>query len=441
MPTRRTFIRNTTATLAGIGITGRLAAAGVAPSHVMGANDRITLALIGARNMGWADLTDLLKQPNVVCRTLCDVDNAVLAERASDLAGMGFGQPLLETDYRRVIDDKEIDAIVVGTPDHWHCLPTVEACQAGKDVYVEKPLANSIGEINVMLDAARKYGRLVQVGQQQRSGSHWKSAIEFVRSGKLGTIRQVKFWANFNYGAGNLPVPDGEPPEGVDYDRWLGPAPKRPFNRNRFHGSWRMFRDYGGGLMTDWGVHLIDMGLWAMEVKGAPVSVVSMGGNFASQDRATEMPDTLSVLYEMEGYNMIWEHNGGIQSGPYDQIYGVKFIGSNGTLVADRDKWRLFPEAEGEGWRMDPLEEQPADHQSHLNHCENFIRAIRYGDPLHAGIGVGHLAALYAHLGNLSYWANERIIYDDRKRNIINSPGASALITPPYRKPWMFPQV
>ncbi len=441
MPTRRTFIRNTSATLAGIGITGRLVAAGMAPSRVLGANDRITLALIGARNMGWADMTDLLKQPNVVCKTLCDVDNAVLAERASDLIGMGFGQPLLETDYRRVIEDKEVDAIVVGTPDHWHCLPTVEACEAGKDVYVEKPLANSIGEINVMLDAAGKYGRLVQVGQQQRSGSHWKSAIEFVRSGKLGTVRQVKFWANFNYGAGNLPVPDGEPPEGVDYDRWLGPAPKRPFNRNRFHGSWRMFRDYGGGLMTDWGVHLIDMGLWAMGVKGAPVSVVSMGGNFASQDRATEMPDTLSVLYEMEGYNMIWEHNGGIQSGPYDQIYGVKFIGSNGTLVADRDKWRLFPEAEGEGWRMEPVEVQPADHQSHLNHCENFIRAIRYGEALHAGIGVGHLAALYAHLGNLSYWANERIIYDDRKRNIINSPGANALITPPYREPWMFPRV
>ncbi|MGW8314814.1 MAG: gfo/Idh/MocA family oxidoreductase, partial [Bacteroidales bacterium] len=138
---------------------------------------------------------------------------------------------------------------------------------------------------------------------------------------------------------------------------------------------------------------------------------------------------------------MIWEHNGGIQSGPYEQIYGVKFIGSNGTLVADRDKWRLFPEPDGENWRMEPLEVQPADHQSHPDHCENFIRAIRYGDPLHAGIGVGHLAALYAHLGNLSYWANERIIYDDRKRNIINSPRASALVAPIYREPWLFPRV
>ncbi len=404
-----------------------------------GANDRITLGLVGARNMGWSDLEDLLRQPNVVCKTLCDVDHGILTGRAADLVSMGHSQPLLETDYRKVIGDPDIDAVVVGTPDHWHCLPTVEACEAGKHVYVEKPLANSIGEINVMLDAARRHQKLVQVGQQQRSGTHWKTAIEFVRSGALGTIRQVKFWANFNYGAGNMPVPDSEVPPGVDYDRWLGPAPKRPFNQNRFHGMWRMFRDYGGGLMTDWGVHLIDMGLWAMDVKGAPGSVVAMGGNYASQERALEMPDTLTVLYEMPGYTMIWEHNGGIQTGPYDQPYGVKFLGSNGTLVADRDKWRVFPEWEGEGTRMEPVMEQPADHQSHLNHCENFIRAIRFGDPLNAPVSVGHLSALYAHLGNLAYWANERIIYDAQKRSIINSPKANALITPVYREPWQFP--
>lgn len=404
-----------------------------------GANDRITLALIGANSMGWADLEDLLKQPNVVCKTLCDVDGTVLSRRAADLINLGQKAPLLEKDYRRVLEDREIDAVVVGTPDHWHCLPMVEACETGKHVYVEKPLANSIGEINVMLDAAVKYRRLVQVGQQQRSGSHWKSAIGFVRSGRLGTIRQVKFWANFDYGAGNMPVPDSDPPDGVDYDRWLGPAPKRPFNQNRFHGMWRMFRDYGGGLMTDWGVHLIDMGLWAMEVNGPPKSVVTLGGNFASRDRATEMPDTLTVLYEMEGYNMIWENNGGIESGPYGQMYGVKFIGTSGTLVADRDRWRVFPEREGEEWRMEPLEDQPSDHRSHINHCENFIRAIRYGEPLNAGIEIGHLSALYAHLGNLAYWANERVIYDSRKRSIINSPKANALITPSYREPWKFP--
>jgi predicted dehydrogenase len=399
------------------------------------------VALIGARNMGWGDLKDILKQPNVVCKTLCDVDDSVLADKAEQLVEMGHKKPILEKDFRKVVEDKDIDVVIVGTPDHWHCLPTVEACEAGKHVYVEKPLANSVGEINVMLDAARKYNRLVQVGQQQRSGAHWKSAIDFVKSGKLGTIRQVKFWGNFNYGAGNMPVPDSDPPAGVDYDRWLGPAPKRPFNKNRFHGSWRMFRDYGGGLLSDWGVHLIDMGLWAMDVKSAPRSVQSLGGNFASRDRALEMPDTLTVLYEMEGYNMIWEHNGGIEKGPYDQGYGVKFIGSNGTLVADRNKWRIFPEGGGEEWRMEAVDPQPSAYKSHINHCENFIRAIRHGDPLNAEIEFGHRAALYAHLGNIAYWADQRVVYDEQQRRITNSEKADALVTPAYRAPWKFPAV
>jgi len=441
MTNRRTFIKNSAAAAAGLGISSSLSASIWSPTRVPGANDRIRLALIGAHNMGWYDLEDLLKQPNVECVALCDVDRSVLEERTGWFRDQGLPLPSTAVDYREVLDNKDVDAVVIGTPDHWHCLPTVEACQAGKHVYVEKPLANSVGEINVMLDAARKHKSLVQVGQQQRSGAHWLSAMEFVKSGKLGTIRQVKFWGNFNYGAGNMPVPDSEVPEGVDYDRWLGPAPKRPFNRNRFHGSWRMFRDYGGGLLSDWGVHLIDMGLWAMDVQSAPISVQALGGNFANGDRALEMPDTLTVLYEMDGYNMIWEHNGGIETGPYDQNYGVKFIGTNGTLVADRDKWRIFPERNGEEWRMDPVPEQKSDFQSHLNHCENFVRAIRYGDPLHAEIGIGHRSALFAHLGNLAFWSNERVVYDETSRRITSSQKADALITPAYRAPWKLPVV
>ena len=439
MTNRRAFLRTSAAATAGISLAGTLPLSAFSASGILGANDKITLALIGARNMGWYNLTDLLEQPNVVCKTLCDVDDAVLSEKAAELVSKGHKKPMLEKDYRKVLEDKDIDAVIVGTPDHWHCLPTVEACEAGKHVYVEKPLANSIGESNAMLDAARRNNSLVQVGQQQRSGDHWKSAIDFVRSGKLGTIRQVKYWANFNYGAGNEPVPDSDPPEGVDYDRWLGPAPKRPFNRNRFHGSWRMFRDYGGGLMTDWGVHLIDMGLWAMDVDYAPKSVRSLGGNFANTDRALEMPDTLTVLYEMDGWNMMWEHNGGVQSGPYDQLYGVLFMGTNGTLVADRDRWRIFPEWGGEEWRILEMEEVKSDHKSHINHCENFTRAIRYGETLNAEIGIGHRAALYAHLGNISYWADDRVIYDEKLRKITNSTKADAMVTPGYRVPWEFP--
>lgn len=435
---RRDFIRMSAATAAVLGtVPGTL----FGKSSLLGSNDKIVVALIGARNMGWHNLRDILAQPNIECKTICDIDDEVFESTAGKVVDLGFKKPAFEKDYRKVIDDKDIDAVIIGTPDHWHCLPTVEACQAGKYVYVEKPLANSIGEINVMLDAARKYDTLVQVGQQQRSGKHWKEAMNFVWSGKLGTIRQVKFWGNFNYGAGNYPVPDSDPPPGVDYDRWLGPAPKRPFNRNRFHGSWRMFRDYGGGLMSDWGVHLIDMGLWAMHVKGAPRSVRSIGGNFANQDRALEMPDTLTVLYEMEDFNMIWEHNGGIQQGPYDQLFGVKFIGTNGTLVADRSKWRVFPEWGGEDWRMEEEPQHDSDNNSHINHCENFVRAIRYGDPLNAEIAVGHLSALYAHMGNISYWTDDVLRYDGNRREFIGSKAATELITPEYRDPWNFPTI
>jgi predicted dehydrogenase len=441
MTHRRTFLKTSAAAVAGLGISSKLSASPFVPSSILGANDKIMVALIGCRNMGWYDLEDILKQPNVELHTLCDVDGNVLQDKLGKLAGVDGPKPNITMDYRLVLDNKDIDAVIIGTPDHWHCLPTVEACEAGKHVYVEKPLANSVGEINVMLDAARKYKRLVQVGQQQRSGGHWHTAIDFVKSGKLGTIRQVKFWGNFNYGAGNMPVPDSDPPEGVDYDRWLGPAPLKPFNKNRFHGSWRMFRDYGGGLLSDWGVHLIDMGLWAMEVKGAPLSVQALGGNFASQDRALEMPDTLTVLYEMEGYNMIWEHNGGIEKGPYEQGYGVKFIGSNGTLVADRDKWRVFPEGSENEWRMEAVDTQPSDHMSHINHCENFIRAIRYGDSLNAEIEFGHRSALYAHLGNISYWSDSKVVYDEKQRKITSSEKANALLTPEYRAPWKFPVV
>jgi predicted dehydrogenase len=438
---RRTFLKTSAAAAAGLGIGSALTASPFAPSSVLGANDNINVALIGCRNQGWWDLEDILKQPKVEIHTLCDVDGNVLDDKLAQLAKMDRPKPNITMDYRAVLDDKDIDAVIIGTPDHWHCLPTVEACQAGKHVYVEKPLANSVAEINVMLDAARKYKSLVQVGQQQRSGAHWHTAIEFVKSGKLGTIRQVKFWGNFNYGAGNMPVPDSEVPEGVDYDRWLGPAPLKPFNKNRFHGSWRMFRDYGGGLLSDWGVHLIDMGLWAMDVKGAPLSVQSLGGNFANKDHALEMPDTLTVLWEMDGYNMVWEHNGGIERGPYDQNYGVKFIGSNGTLVADREKWRVFPEGKEEELRMEAVDPQPSDHQSHLNHCENFIRAIRYGDSLNAEIEYGHRSALYAHLGNISYWADNKVVYDEKQRRITGSEKANALLTPAYRTPWKFPNV
>ncbi len=260
--TRRNFLKKSGSLVAGAVVTPLVSTklgATIAPS------DTVRIALIGCNGMGHYDLKDHLKIPGVDCVAMCDVDENILNERAADITKLTGKAPKLYKDYRKIMDDKSIDAVIVGTPDHWHCLPTVHACEVGKDVYVEKPLANSIAECQVMLSAARRYDRVVQVGQQQRSGQHWQDALAVVKSQQLGKIRKIKTWGFFEYGKTSPRVPDSPVPAGVDFEMWLGPAPSRTFNTGRFHGNWRFSWDYGGGLLTDWGVHLLDIALWAVD--------------------------------------------------------------------------------------------------------------------------------------------------------------------------------
>jgi predicted dehydrogenase len=284
---RRQFIQTASrSTLAGSILLSPLSS--LSNTRVVGANERIRVGLIGAKGMGWANLDDALKVPGVECAAICDIDDSILDMRIGAVEKRQGKAPQRYKDFRKLLENKDVDAIMIGTPDHWHCLPFVYACEAGKDVYVEKPLANSIGECEVMVKAARKYNRVVQVGQQQRSGVHWSQAIEFIKAGKIGQLRKVQIWANFNYGIGQLKTEDSAVPPGVDFDMWLGPAPSRSFNQARFHGSWRMFWDYGGGLMSDWGVHLLDMALWAKDIKEAPLAVNASGGNWSYADHDHE---------------------------------------------------------------------------------------------------------------------------------------------------------
>ncbi len=254
-PSRRNFLKKSILAASAIG------AAAVIPSNVWSSGfapgDKVNVALIGCRNMGFGILKHHLDTKMVNCLALCDIDKNILDEKAA-IVNKDYNQtPELFGDYRKVLERKDIDAVIIGTPDHWHCLIVVEACQAGKDVYVEKPMSNTIGECNIMVKAANRYNRVVQVGQQQRDNKVFKDVMGLIKSGEIGTLRKVNIWANFNYGLGSMPKPDGPVPAGVDYDFWLGPAPERPFNPNRFHGTWRHYWDYGGGLMSDWGVHLL----------------------------------------------------------------------------------------------------------------------------------------------------------------------------------------
>jgi predicted dehydrogenase len=435
MTSRRKFIQHSGSLLAGAAFSPML----VHPLKAkISANDKIHVALIGCKGMGMYNLADHLKQPDIECVAMCDVDDNILQERANTIQEMTGKKPKLLKDYRRVIDDKEIDVVIIGTPDHWHCLTTVHACEAGKDVYVEKPLANSIAECQAMLKATRKHNRIVQVGQQQRSGQHWQDVVALVQSGKLGTIRKIKTWGYFDYGKGSPKVPDSPVPPGVDYNTWLGPAPERPFNKNRFHGSWRHFWDQGGGLMTDWGVHLLDIPLWAMGVKN-PKSVMASGGIYAYPDNAIETPDTLNVLYDFGSFTLEWDHAGGISHGIYGRSYGVAFIGNNGTLVVNREGWEVIAESENDVPKMQLIPLQPADDQAHEKHVKNFIESVKSRKPPICEIETGHNVALVAHMGNIAYRTGNKLQWDESAGKFKDDQKANALLKPNYRAPWKFP--
>ena len=447
--TRRSFLADSSRLLATGAIAGVFPKPGIAgTSHGIagagrgiagsGANDKIRIALIGANSQGNWNLVQALKQPEVECAAICDIDESVLSKRIDEITKLQGKKPQQYSDYRKMLENKDIDAVIIGTPDHWHCLQLVDSVTAGKHVYVEKPIANSIYECDQMVKAVRRYKKIVQVGQQQRSGDHWKTAMDFMKEGKLGELRKINIWANFNYGIGQPKVEDSPVPPGVDFDRWLGPAPARSFNKNRFHGSWRMFWNYGGGLMTDWGVHLMDMALWAKDTDSLPLKVSATGGNFAFPDHAHETFDTMSVQYTMPGYNICYEHSAGIQSGPYGKSYGLSFVGNNGTIVIDRGSWDLFPEGEKDKLKIPSMPRQTGT-DSHGIHLKNWIDCMRSGNEPICPIETGRLAAVYCHMGNIALRSGSSLIWDSKSGSFGNNKSANDLLKPLYRKPYVLP--
>ncbi|WP_460948728.1 Gfo/Idh/MocA family protein [Spirosoma daeguense] len=444
---RRHFLRNSALTASGAGLISLPSLEAIASErkHVS-ANDKLQLGVIGCNGMGWSDLRSHLQMSDVECVALADVDQSVLDKRAADVDTMQHKKPQLFKDYRKMLENKDIDAVIIGTPDHWHCMAMIDSLSAGKHVYCEKPLANSIEECNLMLAAARKYNKMIQIGQWQRSGSHYAKAIEYVRSGKLGNIRLVKVWAYQGW-MNPVPVrPDSAPPAGVDYDMWLGPAPKRPFNPNRFHFNFRWFWDYAGGLMTDWGVHEIDIALYAMNAK-APKSVMASGGKLAYPDDASETPDTLQAVYEYEGFNMLWEHATGIDGGNYGRTEGIAFIGNNATLVLNRDGWELLPETETKNgikvYKVEDIPKQVRNGDYLGEHTKNFVQAIKSNDAsiLKCGIETGSIAAINAHMGNIAYKTGRKVYWDATAKGFKNDTQANALMAAHYHNGWKLPAV
>ena len=453
---RRDFISNSA-----VGLVSATALASNAAA-IRGANDRIVMGFIGVGGMGRANLKDFLLVKDVTVAAVCDLWDHNLNYAAKMTEDQVSGKAKTFSDFRKLLELKEIDAVVVATPDHWHALPTILACEAGKDVYVEKPLAHNIYEGQKMVDTARKHHRVVQMGTQQRSGKHYAEAFQLLRNGKIGKISRIATW-NFGnespHGIGN--PPNEPPPAGLDWDMYLGAAPLVPFNQNRFIGYFRWFWDYSGGMMTDWGTHHLDSVHMALGVK-APQAVSAAGGKYVLQDNR-ETPDTLEVTYEYSDFILTFSHrvvNGRSCQG---RSYGIEFYGTDGTLFIDRSGYEIYPEtriseekplsAYQQHLRNDanPLQSWERNRkrfpgrtpmvvgegsEQHLAHVRNFLDCVKSRQQPVSNVEQGHRSTTAAHLGNIALHTGRKIHWDAEKEQVIDDGEANKMLRRQYRKPW-----
>ncbi|MBO9595671.1 MAG: Gfo/Idh/MocA family oxidoreductase [Niabella sp.] len=406
------------------------------------AADQIRIGAIGINGMGWADTLSMLKNPGVTLAALCDVDKNVLDNRMGELAKMNIDTSGIKTynDYRSLLDRKDIDAVIIGTPDHWHALIMIHAVQAGKDVYVEKPVGNSIAECRAMVAAQEKYNKVVQAGQWQRSQQHFRDAVDFIRSGQLGNIRTVKVWCYQGWMKPGPRVADSAPPAGVDYKLWLGPAKTRNFNSSRFHFNFRWFWDYAGGLMTDWGVHLMDYAIFGMDAP-VPKTVSALGGDFAYPDLYQETPDTLAALYQFDNFNLIWDHAMGIDNGLYGKDHGIAFIGNNATLELDRGGWEVLEEKRSNK-KVSVQRKGPSDNGLD-KHTQNFINVMRSRKltDLNCPIQTGAHIATVCQMGNIAFRSQSKVTWDKTTSRFTDSKLNASYFMAPYHNGYQLPKI
>ncbi|GBD36413.1 Glycosyl hydrolase family 109 protein 1 [bacterium HR36] len=443
---RREFLQGVSAGCSAVLVAGQA-------NRAVAALDRVTFALIGCGGMGQANLRDFVRLPEFECVALCDVDRSQIAGAMDALrkAGRATERVQVYEDYRKMLDErKDLDAVIIATPDHHHAYALIHACYSGRsgqgvDIYCEKPLSHNVVEGRAMVRAVQQQKRICQIGTQQRSGQHFQEAVAFVQSGKLGHVYLCRTWITNNFPPNGCGTPPDEPnpPPGVNYDLWLGPAPKRPFNRARFHRHFRWFWDYGNGLCPDWGVHLNDVVLWAMKVK-SPLAVHACGGKYEMKD-ISETPDTLDVTYEYPTFIHIYTvRQGRLHGGFGGRNHGMEFVGTAGTLTLDRSGWVVT-------WK-DGRQEKYGGSEQHFAHVQNFLHCIRNRSTVpNSPIEAMHHATVTCHLANISYrvgrkiyWdaANERCYrgYDPIKKTFVHEDGeANAYLFREPRNGWKLP--
>jgi len=418
------------------GVSAGLAALAGAPfpSSVLGANDRVIMATIGTGGQGTGVTRSLLSTGQTQFIAACDVDDNQL-DRFTNRIEEQYKQKIERFhDFRGLLAVKEIDAVLIATPDHWHAIPFIYACEAGKDIYQEKPLSHNIVEGRAMVNAAKKFKRVVQVGSWQRSVQHFQDAIDFVRSGKLGDISVCRAWFLGNGGSIGH-VPPTNPPDGFDWDFWLGPAPHKLYRSNMNHWNWRWFFDYAGGQTADWGVHMMDIVCLALG-EWDPIEVSCFGGDFVLDDDR-DTPDTQIAIYRFPNFVLHWEVRWGNGRGldGFGSGHGSEWIGTNGTLGIDRGKWEVFPEG-------DRLKEKPKTvNKVQVDHSQNFIDCVRSRKRPRSDIETMHKTTVLCHLANIAYRTGKKLEWNADREMITNEP--AALNCPQYqreyRAPWTLP--
>ncbi|HPD30741.1 MAG TPA: Gfo/Idh/MocA family oxidoreductase [Phycisphaerae bacterium] len=426
---RRQFLEGTLGGMA-LASMSRAQAPGL---ETLGANERIRLGCIGTGGQGTHHIGQWAKMNDVRIVAVCDVDQARLAN-AAKVAG---SSPDMTKDFREVLGRKDIDAVCIATPDHWHTPLAIRACQAGKHIYVEKPISHNVREGRAIADAARKAGVVVLHGTQQRSSSHWGNAVRRIKDGEIGKVNMVHAWNAWatEQMFGNIGRPDdaADPPPGVDYDMWLGPAPKRKFNPAHFHGTFYFFWDYAGGMISDWAVHLFDIVMWAMGYGFKSVSTI--GGKFVHDDMR-ETPDTASAVFECSGYNLYYSMRHGNSWKPHGKLdHGIEFFGTEGTLQIDRMGFQIYDEQNSAQRKPRYSEEDKVDDS--FEHKRHFLDCIRSkATKPRCDAEEGHKACIYGHLANIAYRVGRRIEWDAAKETILSDPEAEKLLARTYREPW-----
>jgi predicted dehydrogenase len=419
---RRTFVH---LAAAGLGL-----AASARPSRAVPASDRIQMGFIGVGRQGTSRLNEFMKHPDVAVAAVCDVDRTHAASAAALVEKAQAHKPEVFGDYRRLLDRKDLDAIMVATPDHWHALPVIHGCQTGKDVFVEKPLSFSVGEGRAMVNAALRYKRITQMGNHiHNDRTTYRRVVEIVRSGVLGRIHRV----DCSLATGNTPLAksaDGAPPPELDYEFWLGPAPRRPYNPLRSHFYYRYFWDYSGGYLADFWCHYTDVAYWALDLK-APLSVAAAGGRWGVEDQG-ETPDTLEVVCQYPNLILTWTLHPSGRPGFDSMGSSVVFQGSAATLVVNYNKYEIY----FKGKKDDAFRPPPPSIPDSPGHVREFLNAIRSRERTTCDIEYAHRLNKAGLLANIAFRTGERLYWDDARERFTGHTEANRYVTRRYRKPW-----